>query len=102
MNTQAQIEQFRKVHTIAEAMLIGDNITEEQVITIATAYLLACARTEQEHHPEDDPTECFDAGEVTAEQKKAWSIMWKVIGTTRHHYKIVWKVWGAMVEINKA
>jgi hypothetical protein len=101
MNTQAQIEQFRKAHTIAEAMLVGDNITEEQATTIAAAYLLACARTEQEHHPEDDPTECFDAGEVTAEQKKAWSIMWKVIETNKS-YQAAWKAWGAMVDMNNA
>ena len=100
MNTQAQIAQFQKVHTIAEAMLTGD-ITEDQATTIAAAYILACARTEQEHHPEDDPTECFDAGEVTTEQQKAWSIMWKVI-QTNGNYKAAWKVWNAMIEMNKA
>ena len=100
MNTQAQIEQFRKVHTIAEAMLTGD-ITEDQATTIAAAYLLACARTEQEHHPEDDPTECFDAGEVTTEQQKVWRKAWLVIEKWKN-YKAAWKVWNAMIEMNKA
>ncbi len=94
------IQIFNRVEHLANATKLP--ATPENAAELATCYLLACERTGNHHHPEDNPSECFDHDYADSMQN-AHDAVWKVIGeanTKNPLYVIAWAVWGVLLEEN--
>lgn len=99
MNARAQFERVADIaaHCIAERGRHPHAPAE--VVSVTTAYLLACDRSGRFHHLEDAPGGVFDPSDLTDSQGRAWAALWAVIGdantaTNGPRYSAAWDVWG--------
>lgn len=97
--------QFEKVTAICENLKseMGESgATPSEVVTVTTAYLLACDRTDRFHHLEESPSGCFDPDETRDAQERSYEALWSIIGdantkTNGARYQAAWDVWGVML-----
>ena len=98
-------EQFEKVTAICQHLKderAGGEHTANEVVSVTTAYLLACDRTDRVHHLEDSPRGCFNADEIRDAQEQAHEAVWDIIGdadtrTNDARYTAAWDVWGILI-----
>lgn len=105
MNAQ---EQFEKVAAICQHLKDerGENGTHtpNEVVSVTTAYLLACDRTGRTHHLEDSPhnVSTFAPDAIRDAQGYAHELVWDIIGdadtrTNDARYTAAWDVWGILL-----
>lgn len=103
MNAQAQFEKVAAIcDHLKEERGEGGEYTAAEVVTVTTAYLLACDRTNRTHHLEESPRWVFGATALSDEQGRAWGALWSIIGeantrTNSARYTAAWDVWGVLL-----
>jgi hypothetical protein len=98
-------KQFERVTAMCEHLKAergSAEYTPNEVVSVVSAYMIACDRTERFHHLEDAPKTVFIKDDVTKTQGDAWEAVWNIIGaasnvTNKARYTAAWDVWGVML-----
>lgn len=95
--------QFAKVTAICQHLKAERGTgahAPNEVVSVTTAYLLACDRTDRVHAFEQSPKEVFANDRVRTAQFNAWKHVWSIIGqeTTGARYDAAWDVWGVITD----